>query len=235
MNSSRESAPATALTDFVDPYLDPSTGLLRNLISAATDAELVAAEGALVFARAVQLLDHPPKPTGDLTELQAIHRHLFQDLFDWAGMIRTVDMRKNTEGAEFFMPVSLVERASSFIAEQLSSDNFLKGMSRDQFIDRLAHHYDELNYLHPFREGNGRTQRVFWNRVARDAGWQLDWRPVQGDINDSACRIAQENQDLGPLREMFDQVVADAVPRNARDSEWRKAEQERLGIGRSEH
>lgn len=134
------------MTDFIDPYLDPETGLLRNLVGAKTDAELVAAEGALVFTRAIQLLDHPPKPTGDLTELQAIHRHLFQDLFGWAGMIRTVDMRKNADGAEFFMPVSLIERASVYVAEQLNADNNLKAMSREQFIDRLAHHYDELNY-----------------------------------------------------------------------------------------
>lgn len=221
-----------ASTDFVDPYLDPETGLLRNLVGARTDAELVAAEGALVFARAVQLLDHPPKPTGDLTELKSIHRHLFQDLFDWAGQVRSVDMRKNAEGAEFFMPVSLIERASGFVAEQLRADNNLRGMSRDQFIERLAHHYDTLNYLHPFREGNGRTQRVLWSRVARDAGWQLDWRPVQGSMNDEACRIAQTQQDLGPLREMFDLVVSEAVAPSGRDAAWKKQEQSRLGVER---
>ncbi|MEO8093348.1 MAG: Fic family protein [Pseudolysinimonas sp.] len=78
---------------------------------------------------------------------------------------------------------------------------------RDQFIDRLSHHYDQWNYVHPFREGNGRTQRLFWNRVAADAGWQLDWRPVQGAVNDAACRAAAENRDFGPLRAMFDLVV----------------------------
>lgn len=219
------------MTDFVDPYLDPETGLLRNLVGARTDEDLVAAEGSLVFARAVQLLDRPAKATGDLTELQAIHGHLFQDLFDWAGLIRTVDIRKNAEGAEFFMPVSLIERASAFVAEQLHADNNLKGMNRDEFIERLAHHYDELNYLHPLREGNGRTQRVFWSRIARDAGWQLDWRPIQGEVNDAACRIAQETQDLGPLREMFDQVVTPGVPSSERDPNWRKAEPHRLRIG----
>lgn len=64
--------------------------------------------------------------------------------------------------------------------------------------------------MHPFREGNGRTQRVFWNRVAADAGWQLDWRPVQGAVNDAACRAAAESRDFGPMRAMFDQVVSPA-------------------------
>ncbi len=67
--------------------------------------------------------------------------------------------------------------------------------------------------MHPFREGNGRTQRVFWNRVARDAGWQLDWREVHGATNDQASRAASEQQDFGPLREMFDQIVSKATPR----------------------
>ena len=62
--------------------------------------------------------------------------------------------------------------------------------------------------VHPFREGNGRTQRVFWNRVAADAGWQLDWRPVQGAVNDAACRAAAESRDFGPMRAMFDPVVS---------------------------
>jgi cell filamentation protein len=62
--------------------------------------------------------------------------------------------------------------------------------------------------VHPFREGNGRTQRVFWNRVAAEAGWQLDWRTVQGAVNNAACRAAAESRDFGPMRAMFDQVVS---------------------------
>lgn len=74
-----------ASTEFVDPYLDPETGLLRNKVGAQTKVALDEAEGDLSFARLVQLMDHPVKPTGDLDELRAIHRHLFQDVYDWAG------------------------------------------------------------------------------------------------------------------------------------------------------
>lgn len=92
--------------------------------------------------------------------------------------MRTVDIRKNVEGAEFFLPVALIDRASVFAFDELRQDRMLRGMGRDQFIERLAHHYDQVNYLHPFREGNGRTQRVFWNQIASGTGWQLDWRGV---------------------------------------------------------
>ncbi|MEI2669626.1 MAG: hypothetical protein V9G13_00440 [Marmoricola sp.] len=101
-----------ASTEVVDPYLDPETGLLRNLVGARDHATLVAAEGALVFARAIQLLDQPPESTSDLRELRAIHLFLFQDIFDWAGQIRVVDIRKKAEDSQFFLPVSIIERAA---------------------------------------------------------------------------------------------------------------------------
>lgn len=217
-----------ALPEFVDPYLDPETGVLRNKVGARTQVALDVAEGDLAFARLVQLMDHPVEPTGDLEELRAIHRHLFQDVYDWAGQLRTVDIRKNVEGAEFFLPVSMIGRAASYAEGELRADKELRGMGREQFIERLAYHYDQFNYVHPFREGNGRTQRVFWNRVARDAGWQLDWRAVRGATNDRASRAASEQRDLGPLLEMFDRIVSEAVPLGERDVTWRVAERTRL-------
>ncbi|WP_129661193.1 Fic/DOC family protein [Rothia halotolerans] len=196
-----------------DPYIDPETGTLRNLVGARTPAELAGAEGDLVFARMVQLAEHPPEPTGDLAELQAIHRQLFQDVYAWAGELRLVELRKNVEDAEPFLPFSMILRASTHVVEALASDDLLRSLPRGRFVERLAFHYDQLNYIHPFREGNGRTQRVFWTRVARDAGWTLDWRLVSGAANDSACRAASEDRDLAPLRRMFDLMVAQASAR----------------------
>jgi fido (protein-threonine AMPylation protein) len=177
--------------EFVDPYLDPETGILRNKVGARTQAALNEAEGDLTFARLVQLMDHPPKPTGDLDELRAIHRHLFQDLYEWAGELRVVKLRKRVKGGEFFLHPFDIGRGAGFSADELRRDNMLRGMNRDRFIDRLACHYGNFNHVHPFREGNGRTQRVFWSRVARDAGWQIDWRRVRGKTNNEACRAAR--------------------------------------------
>lgn len=201
------------MAEVTDPYLDPQSGLLRNLVNARTKAELDAAEGAVVFARLIQLVDHPVPTTGDLDEFRAIHQHLFQDIYSWAGQPRTVDLRKNIEGADFFLPVSMIDRASLYAAGELRHDRKLTGLGRDRFIERLSYHYDQWNYIHPFREGNGRTQRVFWDRIAADAGWQLDWRPVQGAVNDAACRAASELRDFGPLRAMFDGIVSPVARR----------------------
>lgn len=195
------------MAEVLDPYLDPETGLLLNLVGARTKAEFEAAEGAMVFARLVQLIDHPVPATGDLDEFRAIHRHLFQDVYSWAGQLRTVDLRKNVDGADFFLPMVMIGRASQNAADELRQDRMLTGLDRERFIERLSYHYDQWNYVHPFREGNGRTQRVFWNRIAADADWQLDWRSVQGAVNDTACRAASDKHDFGPLKAMFDQVV----------------------------
>lgn len=85
-----------ASTDFTDPYIDPETGILRNKVGARSQRDLDAAEADLAAARAYRLiLTNPIKPTGDLDELRAIHRHLFQDVYDWAGELRTVDISKH--------------------------------------------------------------------------------------------------------------------------------------------
>ncbi len=196
------------MPDFVDPYVDLATGILKNLVGARTQAELDAIEGDLVPIRVLRLATDPPKPTGDLAELQAIHHFLFAPIYGWAGELRSVDIRKNVEGAGYFVPVSMIERAASFAADELREDRYLRGMDRTTFIARLAHHYDQFNYIHPFREGNGRTQRWMWDRIARDAGWRLSWLGVTGAVNDAASRIAADDQDLAPLVAMFERVVS---------------------------
>lgn len=93
-----------ASPDFIDPYPLPGTNVLRNLVGvtssaelAIAEAELAIAEADLSFARALQLLDSPVPETNDLRELQQIHLHLFQDVYEWAGQIRTVDVRKDIQ------------------------------------------------------------------------------------------------------------------------------------------
>ncbi|WP_200960500.1 Fic family protein [Oerskovia sp. Root22] len=199
------------MTEFVDPYLDPQTGLLRNLVGARTKEELDKVEGDLVFTRLVPLMEQPVAATGDLRELRAIHKHLFQDVYEWAGQLRTVDIRKNVEGAQYFLPFSMIERAAGYAAGELAQESGLRGLGRKQFVDRLAYHYDQVNYVHPFREGNGRVQRVFWDRVARGAGWTLDWEDVRGEVNDLASRAASDQQDFKPLKQMFAAMVTPLV------------------------
>jgi cell filamentation protein len=217
-----------ASPEFVDPYLIPDTTVLRNTIGATTASELAVAEADLSFARALQLLDDPVVTTNDLAEFKEIHRRLFQDIFDWAGQIRVVDVRKEIPGADFFMMFGFIEHAAEICFRELAEENYLAGLDRQEFINRLAVHYEKINYIHPFREGNGRTQRIFWNRVALEAGWQLDWRPVRGEENHAAARAGSDDGNLEPLIAMFDKVVT--LPTDAPANEWAAMEIERLSI-----
>jgi|GEM_PF-2409741 fido (protein-threonine AMPylation protein) len=124
--------------NFVDPYLIPGTAVLRNLVGAKTPEELAVAEADLSFVRATQLLDEPVPATNDLAELKAIHFHLFQDLFEWAGRTRTVDVRKNVPDAEFFLPWGFIETASINCFQELASERHLKELARTEFVERLA-------------------------------------------------------------------------------------------------
>ncbi|HSX35994.1 MAG TPA: Fic family protein [Patescibacteria group bacterium] len=192
---------------FVDPYFDASIGDLRNLLGAKSSEELKTLEPQIVFANELELESIGIPRTNDLTELLLIHKHLFKGVYDWAGKIRTVDIKKNADGAEYFLIVSKITTAANYVFAELAKENYLQGIPKENFTKRLAHFYDQLNFIHPFREGNGRAQRVLWTRVAADAGYQIDWDGIVGDENDEASRLAAEQMDLSKLETMFAKIV----------------------------
>ncbi len=192
---------------FVDPYIDEGTGLLRNLLNATSAGAFEELEPQIVFANELELESIDIPRTNDLAELLLIHRQLFKGVYEWAGQIRTVDIKKDASNAEYFLIFGKIQGAADYVFAELAKEDFLKGLTKEDFANRLAHHYDQLNYIHPFREGNGRSQRIFWTRVARDAGYEIDWSLVVGDENDEASRLAAEEMDLSALEEMFDRIV----------------------------
>jgi len=193
--------------DSVDPYYDDSIGDLRNLLGAKSPDELEKLEPQIVFANELELESTGVPRTDDLTELLLIHKQLFNGVYDWAGQIRTVDIRKNASDAEYFLIVSKIYDAANYVFTELAKESNLKGLSKENFVKRLAYFYDQLNYIHPFREGNGRTQRVFWNRVAKDADYEIDWSDVVGNENDEASKVAAEKMDRSALEVMFTKIV----------------------------
>lgn len=192
---------------FVDPYFDENIGDLRNLLGATSSKELKELEPQIVFANELELESVNIPRTNDLKELLQIHGQLFKGVYDWAGQIRTVDIKKNTENADYFLIVSKIRDAANYVFAELANEEYLQGLSKEGFVKRLAYFYDQLNYIHPFREGNGRAQRVFWNRVAKDGGYELDWTQVVGSENDEASRLAAESMDLSGLVTMFAKIV----------------------------
>lgn len=201
------------MADFVDPYIDPATGVLRNLVGASTYDELRNAEGELIAMRTSEFLEELPfRVTGSMDDFLRIHQWLFRDIYDWAGKPRTVEIRKRREGSEFFLPSPNIPMGFDWAQDELRKDGMLKGLSTSQFSQRLAYHFDNYNFIHPFREGNGRTQRLFWTLLCHDAGFDLDWRLVSGEESDEASRAAAEDMDLSGLIAMFERISSPCDP-----------------------
>jgi 2-succinyl-6-hydroxy-2,4-cyclohexadiene-1-carboxylate synthase len=166
-----------------DPYLIPGTDTLRNIPGFVDAAGLAAFEFEATYARATQLRHRPIPGRYDLDHLCSFHRHLFGDVYDWAGELRTVNIVKGT--TPFAFANALVPAASELFSE-LARENFLSGLDLTRFVARAAFYLSELNALHPFREGNGRTQRAFLSQLAISAGWHIDWELITAEQNINA-------------------------------------------------
>ncbi|NKC01949.1 MAG: cell filamentation protein Fic [Pseudomonadales bacterium] len=158
-----------------DPYFIPGTTTLRNLagiINEDTLAEYVREASAV---RLFELDANPLDLPLDFKYLLAIHQHIFQDVFTWAGRIRTIGMSKGT--TQFEWP-ERIERYANTLFDELRDEQYLVGLARDEFIARAAHYLNEINVLHPFREGNGRAQRAYFDHLAAKAGFAFQWSNV---------------------------------------------------------
>ncbi len=151
-----------------DPYLYPGTSVLRNRFDIQDAAYLEYVEREAVIQRAAEGV-----PTGnfDLAHLCAIHRHLFQDIYDWAGAVRTLEIAK---GGSQFQFRRFIETGMIDIHRRLEKADFLKGLSANDFAAAAGRILGDVNYVHPFREGNGRAQLYYLEQLAHRAGHPID-------------------------------------------------------------
>jgi cell filamentation protein len=138
-----------------DPYCYPNSSVLKNRAHLRSQAELDEFEAAMTFARAEEPL---PAGRSSITHYKAIHHHLFQDVYSWAGKYRTVRL---TKGASTFCYPEHIAREMKRIFSWLKNERHLKQRSAGEFFAGAAHFLAELNAVHPFREGNGRAQLTF--------------------------------------------------------------------------
>lgn len=134
-----------------DPYVYPGTTILRNKLDINDAEQLDAFERRMATQRAAEGI-----PTGDfdLAHLQAIHRHLFQDVYDWAGEIRIVELNK---GGDQFMFRQYIQTGMADVHRRIVRAHYFKGTSQAEFAAGAGQIMGDVNYVHPFREGNGRN------------------------------------------------------------------------------
>ena len=155
------------------PYLQPN-GVLRNKLGIQDGHELLDYEKNFAATRYIDLKKQTFREF-NLSTLRKIHYELFQDVYDWAGKFRTVDIAKK---GTVFCHCPYLEEQGADIFKRLKKDNNLQGLDAERFCEKAADLYCDLNMLHPFREGNGRTQHMLIYQVAKNAGYELDMANV---------------------------------------------------------
>jgi cell filamentation protein len=195
-----------------DGYLlEPGSAVLRNKVGANTVEELRAAENDLLEFRLVELRERPGLVlrSYDLAHLKALHRQLFQDIYEWAGEVRTVGLGKGEGDDISFMPPFEIERPVAHVAARIAETDRLRNVEPEGLVAEVTYLYDYLNFAHPFREGNGRTQREFFVQLLEETERRMAWEHVEMEQLHSACHVARTAGDTGLLSEVIRTVLSD--------------------------
>jgi cell filamentation protein len=185
----------------MDPYVYPGTSVLRNLRDIRDPERLARFEADATSERLSELQDKPMIGVFDPRHLQAIHQHIFQDVYAWAGEIRTVNI--STSGQFPFAFSHQIRQSMDRLSGELKAEGHLGNLRLPKFCNRAAHYMGEINAIHPFRDGNGRTQREFIRQLAARNSYALDWSRVSQDQMKSASQNSFQRGDNHGLEEVL--------------------------------
>ena len=192
---------------YIDPdytYTDPKTGLLRNLQDITDPEALLFVESGAITKRLQELYENPIKVKG-IESLFEIHKHLFQDIYTWAGKKRKVEISK--DGKQFF-PTTYFDNALRYIDQLIAEFKKTPKDNKKLQAEKLADILDNVNYLHPFRDGNGRTQREFLRLLALEKGSTLNLNPPDNkDVYDRYMK-GTIGSDVTTLTELIFELIA---------------------------
>jgi cell filamentation protein len=191
---------------YIDPdytYTDPNSGLLRNLQDISDPDVLLFVESGAVTKRLHELYENPIKIKG-IDSFFEIHRLLFQDIYVWAGKKRNVEISKN--GKQFF-PTSHFENAFRYTDQLIAEFKKIPKNNKRQLAEKLAEILDTVNYLHPFRDGNGRTQREFLRLLALDKGLILNLNPPDNNSVYERYMKGTIESDLKTLTDLIFELI----------------------------
>jgi cell filamentation protein len=188
-----------------DPYVYPGTSVLINKLDLQSQSELDRFERLMVAQR---LSEPPPAVEIGYEGYKILHHHLFQDVYDWAGQPRTVDISK--EGS-YFCRAEFIDSEMENRFRLIREEHWLQHLSQADFAERTAEHLGEINAIHPFREGNGRTQQLFLEILAKQAGHMV----LRERIAPEAWNRASINSfqgDYNALRDVIRDSMATCTP-----------------------
>lgn len=181
----------------------PDTTVLINKLDIRNQKMLNVAELRIVISMTMKIEREIKFNNVDFNFYKNLHKQLFDDLYEWAGTLRNINISKK---GTVFCNSDDIERIGKLKFDRLKNLNFLKNTPKDQFLDELTELYHDLNMLHPFRKGNGRTLRLFITLLVRNAGYNLNFSECDSDMLMIATIKAAQG-DLSMLKEVFSDIV----------------------------
>lgn len=190
-----------------EDYIYPGTQVLRNKADIRDADQLQRYERGVTAVRIQQLKENPVKGDYGLEHMQAIHRQVFRDVYDWAGEVRTVDIAKGpaNDRTVFTLKEDIAIRAE-LIKATIEESRYLRDADRQQFAAKMGEIYAAVNELHPFREGNGRTTREFMDQLAQESGRRLDYGRVDKETWNEAAKQSARG-DLAPIQHVMYEIT----------------------------
>jgi len=163
--------------DGSEGYCYPGTDVLKNKLGIRDDGALITAEREITSIKLLMLYGMPITRVFNLDTLRKIHKIIFEDIYEWAGDIRRGDFL--SKGSSIFCRGQYIAENANTIMGNILKENTLRGLSKPKFIERMAYYMGEINALHPFREGNGRTSREFFRQLSLNANYILDFSKTE--------------------------------------------------------
>ena len=154
-----------------------TTTCLVNKLGIRDEKKLSEIEAGITFAKAVMLEETPIDDDFGFEHFKKIHEFLLCDLYEWAGQVRTVDISKKRTK---FLDAASVESIGTKCFAKVR-EGYFENLPFDEFVKRIAEFYNDVNYIHPFREGNGRTQRIYFTQLIRHYGYDINFADVDTD------------------------------------------------------
>jgi cell filamentation protein len=160
-----------------ESYCYPGTDVLKNKLGIRDDDALTIAEREITSLKLLKLYNTPTVKKFNFGTLCKIHEIIFEDIYEWAGKIRQGDFF--SKGNSIFCRGQYVVENAEIIFGDISKENNLRGLNKSKFVERMAYYMGEINALHPFREGNGRTAREFFRQLSLNANYTLDFSKIK--------------------------------------------------------
>lgn len=209
-----------------DPYLYKGIEVLINKLNIKDGQELSIAENELTLARMKLLKEKPIEGNFDYEHLKAYHRYIFQDIYEWAGEQRSINIEKSELALNGLMfKHSEVENIEREISDSLNTLKYIdwKMLSIDHKVENFNLVFADVWKAHAFREGNTRTTFIFFSDYAKEHGFPLNERLISDNIKyfrDSLVAASYEDKEIGINRNFsyLNKIIKDAIESFANES-----------------